>query len=67
MVNGAPREVPKSTPEGNPEGNLPYSPEGLHGYSRDLPRRSIHHDSPEGFSQIFILMDVLDQFLCSCL
>ena len=59
MVNGAPtREVPKSA-QWSPEGDLQYSTEGLHEYSRDLPRGSIHHDRPEGFSQIFILMDVL--------
>ena len=61
MVNGAPREVLKS-----PEGDLQYSPKGLHEYSRELPGSSIHHDRAEGFSQIFILMDVLDQFLCLC-
>ena len=59
------REFPRAKPEGNPEGDLQFSPEGLHEYSRDLRRGSIHHDSPEGFSQIFILTYVLDQFSCS--
>ena len=50
-----------------PEGDLQYSPEGLHEYSRDLPRGSIHHDTPEAFPQIFILTYLLDQFTCTCM
>ena len=64
-IEGPPRDFPRAKPEGIPEGDLQYSPEGLHEYSRDLPRGSIHHDSPEGFSQIFIITYVLDQFWCS--
>ena len=63
MVNGPLGRFPTAL-NGVPR-DLQYSPEGLHEYSRDLPRGSIHHDSPEGFSEIFILMSVLDQFLCS--
>ena len=56
MVNGPLGRFPRVL-NGVPR-DLQYSPEGL-------PRGSIHHDSPEGFSEIFILMSVLDQFLCS--
>ena len=61
MVNGAPtgflrvlNVVPRENSEGplrdflraKPQGEFQYSPEGLHEYSRDLPRGSIQHDSP---------------------
>ena len=49
----------------SPEGDLQYSPEGLHEYSKDLPRGSIHHDTTEAFPQIFILAYLLDQFICT--
>ena len=64
IINGVPgeniegplRDFPRAKPEGNPKVDLQYSPDGLHEYSRELPRGSIHHDSPKGSSQIFILM-----------
>ena len=56
VLNGVPREniegPPRDFPRAKPEGNA----KGLNVYSRELPRGSIHHDSPKGFLQIFLLM-----------
>ena len=54
-IEGPSRDFPRAKPKVNTEEDLQYSPEGLHENSRDLPKGFIHHDSPEGFSQIFIL------------
>lgn len=74
MVNGALREVPESTQRSTQgiilkvsqraAGTFNNLSEGLHEYFRDLPRSSNHHDTPEAFSQIFIITYVLTQFSC---
>ena len=63
-IEGPLRDFPRTKPKGNPKGDLQYFPEGLHEYSKELPRGSIHHDSSKGLSQIVILTYVLDQFSC---
>ena len=48
MANGVFREVPRSKPEGR------QAPRVF--WRRDIPRDSIHHDTPKAFSHIFILL-----------
>ena len=46
MVNGVPREVPSQNPRGRRTEDF---------WLRDLPKDSIHHDSPEAFPYNVIL------------